>query len=758
MSEKQKTRELQIYGLVQGVGFRPFVAFLAKKHTLSGWVRNAGGIVTVRATGEEVALDSFAEDIRNTAPAGAQITRMDVRDLPYAAFASFMIQKSSFEEKGAPVLPPDLPLCGNCKKDLYDPADRRFANPFISCVACGPRYSIMDALPYDRGRTAMDDFAMCDACEEEYHAGGRRDFAQTISCNDCGPYLIYQDKKAELTRGAAFQRAAAVLNAGGVLAVKGIGGYHFACSPFSQNAVRKLRELKKRDKKPFAVMFKSVHDIRKYCNVSLAEKELLLSAPRPIVLLPLSGEGVDPGVCADSRYLGAFLPCAPLQELLMDACGPLVMTSANVTDQPMLKDDAEVLLIDSEFLDGVLYNTRRINVRQDDPVARAAAGRKQVVRRGRGMVPLPLSLPVQAVKPIFAAGGDLKAAFCLLAGDRAYVSQHLGDLAGADAYENYIANAGHLQNLLSVRPQAAACDMHPDYTSTRYAQSLGLPLIRVQHHYAHIASVMAEHGIMEDVIGVAFDGTGYGEDGAVWGGEFLICRSGGYKRAAHLAYLPIAGGDSAARDAKLCALSYMIAAKKENPTGDERFPVVRAAVESGAAVRSSSMGRLFDAVSAILGTGEYNSFEGECAIALENAAWRTLEAGAEPYPLRFELGGDDGMITAGQAKLAGDVLDALRSGADRGAVALGFHRAIANMVGEVCRRLREKTDMRVAALSGGVFMNRLLLEDCIRILEADGFSVYVNERFPMNDGGIALGQAYVAAAASESKGNESICV
>jgi hydrogenase maturation protein HypF len=752
MNEKLKTREFHIYGLVQGVGFRPFVAFLAKKHALGGWVRNAGGIVTVRVTGEEGALVSFAQDVQKQAPAGSRITKLTQSELPIEKFGGFRIEKSSMEEEGASVIPPDLPLCEDCKKELYDPADRRFKNPFISCVACGPRYSIMDALPYDRQRTAMDAFVMCGACALEYRAGGRRDFAQTISCNGCGPQLIFKDKETKLIKEAAFEKAVRVLKSGGVLAIKGIGGYHFACSPFNANAVRRLRELKQRDKKPFAVMFKSAKEIGKYCGVLPAEEELLRSAPRPIVLLPCSGEGLAPEVCAESRYLGAFLPYTPLQELLMDALGPLVMTSANSTDQPILKDDADVLAIRSGFLDGVLYNTRRINVRQDDPVMRVAAGKKQVIRRGRGMVPLPVLLPVCTEKTVFAAGSDMKAAFCLLAGDRAYMSQHLGDMENADAFDNYRENARHMQNLLSVRLETAACDLHPDYFSTRYAQSLGLPVIRVQHHHAHIASVCAEHGIMEDVIGVAFDGTGYGEDGAVWGGEFLVCREGGYERAAHLEYLPIAGGDRAAKDAKLCALSYGIAAKKDDPSGDGRMGVVRAAARSGAAQVSSSMGRLFDAVSALLGVKEVNSFEGECAIALENLAWRALEAGTDPYPLRFELREADGMIFAGQVKLAGEVMDAAREGADKSAVALGFHRAAARMVKEVCCLLREQTGIRIAALSGGVFANRLLLEDVIARLEKSGFDVYVNEQVPMNDGGTALGQAFIAAIKNGSKG------
>jgi hydrogenase maturation protein HypF len=758
MNEKQATREFHISGLVQGVGFRPFVASLAKKHALGGWVRNAGGIVTVRVNGTPADIARFKKDILSGAPAASSVQGIRVEKMPPETFEGFMIAKSSMQEKGNAVIPPDLPLCEDCRQELYDPENRRYRNPFISCVACGPRYSMIDALPYDRCRTAMDAFEMCAACAGEYHAGGRRDFAQTISCNDCGPYLIFRKGERAFQREEALQEAVRVFMGGGVVAVKGIGGYHFSCRAARQDAVRRLRLLKQRDKKPFAVMFKSAAQIKEYCAVSPAEEKLLASSARPIVLLPFDGAGLADEVCAESRYLGAFLPYTPLQELLLDACGPLVMTSANVTGEPILKEDEAVLAIKSPFLDGILLNSRRIVLRLDDPVMRVAGGRAQVIRRGRGMVPMPISLPLRLKEPVFAAGGDLKAAFCFLDDSRAYLSQYLGDLEEVQSFQNYKENMAHMKNLLDVSPKVAALDMHPDYKSAGFARSLGLPMEKVQHHHAHVASVCAEHGIMEPVIGVAFDGTGYGDDGAVWGGEFLVCQGGGFERAGHLAYVPIAGGDAAARDARLCALSYMIAAKKENWFDDERFSLVRAALAPSAQKPaalfqySSSMGRLFDAAAAITGVKEVNSFEGECAIALENLAWRAQESGIAPYFLQFEISGEQGKILADQAALAGEMADAVRRGIDPGALALGFHRAAARMVTDVCIRIREKTGIRITALSGGVFANRMLLEECINRLETAGFSVYVNEKVPMNDGGLALGQAFAAALKNGAKG------
>ena len=747
IEKKQSTYHIHIFGLVQGVGFRPFLVKLAKKCGINGTVKNNGGIVTLTASGDSGGIERFLTRIQSEAPPGAQITNITAEEIPYCLFADFTIVNSGGTPDNAPVIPADLPLCADCRNELYDSTDRRYKNAFISCVSCGPRYSIIEELPYDRCRTTMRDFTMCSACGAEYRSGGRRDFAQTISCNDCGPYLIWKDKEYELRDGAAFEEAAAILNSEGVIAVKGIGGYHFICSPFSGRAVDRLRIIKQRDRKPFAVMFQSVDEIRKYCVVTDQEEKLLLSSARPIVLLPYSGSELQPDVCGESRYLGAFLPYTPLQELLMDACGPLVTTSANLTGRPIIHEDEEMLSVfadDPQNLGGVLYHKRRILVSLDDSVMRVAAGYGQIIRRSRGIVPLPMQMPMRTKKPLLAAGADLKASFCLMAGSQAYMSQYFGDLEVLEVMDGYMKNYKHMYSLFSIRPEAAACDMHPDYQSTRFAKETGLPLLPVQHHHAHIASVLAEHGIGEKVIGVAFDGTGWGDDGAIWGGEFLVCEGAEYERAGHLSYVKLCGGDNAARDAALCADAYLLAAGRTG-TGS-RFEVVRAAVENQVAVhKTSSMGRLFDAVSAILGVKSYNSFEGECAIALENLAWRALGEGRIPYPVYFELTSQDGVLIADQARLAGEIADAAARCVHAGSIALGFHRALVWMVILVCEKLREKHHTNQVALSGGVFANRMLLEDCLDGLEKHGFLVFVNQKVPMNDGGIAFGQAFIAA-------------
>lgn len=747
MIEKQSTYHIHIFGLVQGVGFRPFVVQLAKKCGITGTVKNDGGIVSLIASGDSGQIGRFTGRIKTGPPPGAEITNMTAEEIPYREFCDFTIADSGSAPEGAPVIPADLPLCADCRDEMYNSADRRYKNPFISCVSCGPRYSIIEELPYDRCRTAMQNFEMCPACEDEYRSGGRRDFAQTISCNGCGPYLIWKDQEITLREDAAFEKAAAILRSEGVIAVKGIGGYHFVCSPFSGKAVARLRRLKQRDRKPFAVMFQSADEIRRICGVTEQEERLLLSSAHPIVLLPYGGSEIQSEVCGESRYLGAFLPYTPLQELLMDACGPLVTTSANLTGRPIMKEDEEVLSVfaaESENLDGVLYHKRRILIALDDSVARVAAGHEQIIRRSRGIVPLPVLLPGRSKKHYFAAGADLKASFCLTAGSRAYMSQYFGDLEEKEVMDAYIRNYRHMTSLFSIHPEAAACDLHPDYRSTRFAKETGLPLLPVQHHHAHIASVMAEHGIGEKVIGVAFDGTGWGDDGAVWGGEFLICEGAEFERVGHLSYVKLCGGDNAARSAALCADAYLLSAGRTG-TGS-RFEVVRAAVDNHVAVHTtSSMGRLFDAVSAILGAGVYNSFEGECAIALENLAWRALHEGQIPYPLNFELTTQDGVLIADQARLAGVIADAFACGVNAGSIALGFHRAVARMVILICGQLRAEHHTNSVALSGGVFANRLLLEDCLDRLEKHGFTVFVNQTVPMNDGGVALGQAYIAA-------------
>jgi len=747
MKEYKLSLVIRILGVVQGVGFRPFVNRLAQEIGIVGQVKNDGGIVNITATGDKQALESFLLRLKNECPEKASITDIISYEIPLTAFSNFSIVESDSFDKETAIIPEDLPMCESCKKELYDKKSRHYLNPFISCVSCGPRYSIINSLPYDRCRTAMIDFEMCEECKAEYSSKGIRDYSQTISCHNCGPKLILNTNENIFLAKEALEQAALILKNGGVLAIKGIGGYHFACSPFMDETLKKLRLLKNREKKPFAIMFGNIEEIKKYCTLSLEEEQLLLSPARPIVLLPFYNKFISVHVCRESRFLGAFLPYTPLQQLLLDICGPLVMTSANISDEPIIKDDAAILAIKSNYLDGVLYNTRKIEVPLDDSVARIVNGKQQLIRRSRGFVPLPINIDGDLThRAIFAAGADLKAAFCLFKNAKAYMSQYFGDMESLNVYDVYKNNYYHMTSLFKIIPEYASCDMHPDYFSSRFTNAFGLKIIPVQHHHAHIASVMAEHHLKEKVIGVAFDGSGYGDDGAIWGGEFLVCKGASYQRAAHLSYVPICGGDNASKDALLCAMCYLLAVGREDLIKDIRLETVKVAIAKNISIQKySSMGRLFDAVSAILNIKTYNSYEGECAIALENLAFKSQADGIEPYHLDFEVIEIDETYEINQLSIINQIIKGMENNADKGALALGFHKAISKIVLSICQNLREKSFLNAVVLSGGVFANMLLLEDCINSLTNDGFRVYFNQTVPMNDGGIALGQAFIAA-------------
>jgi hydrogenase maturation protein HypF len=734
---------ITVLGVVQGVGYRPFVARLAEKLNITGSVKNSGGIVEITASGTKKAADEFIRCLQSLTPPGGQVLKVIAKPLAEQRFPDFRIVPSAPESRTGqtPIIPPDLPVCDACLKELYDKNNRRYLYPFISCVSCGPRYSIMNTLPYDRDTTTMEDFPMCPECRAEYTGKGRRRHAQTISCHDCGPQLLYSRGGEPLQREEALEQAIRDLKSGAVIGVKGIGGYQFACLPQDDAAVDRLRRLKHRDKKPFAVMFPSLASLKDCCEVSPQEEDLLSSPARPIVLLNKKKEVFCTGVSGESRFLGAFLSYTPLHQLLTDSCGPLVMTSGNLSGEPVMIRDEQMLSVKSPFLNGVLYNARRIVTPLDDSVARVMDGKPLLIRRSRGYVPLPILLERRAGKPLFAAGGDLKAGFCLYQNDRAYLSQYFGDTEHDRVFRTYEQNYNRMTEMFRIEPELAVCDLHPGYLTASFAERLGKPLIRIQHHHAHIASVMAEHAL-DSCIGVAFDGTGYGTDGAVWGGEFLLCRGGKFERRSHLDYVALCGGDAAAKNAAATADCYRYAAGETG--GGPDFNVIRAALEHRVNMRNySSMGRLFDAVAAELGIRKENSYEGECAIALENEAAAAKAKGIAPYPLPFPVKkGPDGLLID-QAGLFRSLLLAKRDGVPAGALALGFHAAAADMVVRTCAEIRRETGENRVALSGGVFANLLLTEDCLQKLRRENFEVFLNSAVPSNDGGICLGQAWL---------------
>lgn len=770
----EQSERIKLWGIVQGVGFRPYVAKTAAQLGMKGQVLNIGGLVEITVTDTPLRITEFIDTLIKNKPVPAEIVHIKRESVSYREFDSFTIIKSGAGDDEAAMLPSDLAICPDCLQELYDSENPRYLHPFISCMVCGPRYTIIDRIPYDRENTSMVDFPMCSFCESQYTAlNDRRYHAQTISCHECGPQLIWKEnqhhapdsgidqisgsgdfssascKAAHIRRDAAvLDHAAEILRSGGVIAFKSVGGYNLLADPLNDEAVTRLRKIKNREAKPFAVMFRDTDQIKEFCFVNDTEEKLLNSSARPIILLEHRDLPYDE--IRRSRFIGSFLPSFAAQYMLLDRISPLIFTSANLSDMPMIKDESEMeaMMAANPLIDGMIYNTRQIRVRADDSVVRVIDDQPQMIRRSKGYVPVPLyidSAP-SGKTMIFAAGSQLKNSFALTKGPFTYISQFFGDMDTVENQQLYENNVSRLKELFRVRPEAVVCDMHPLYYTTvfaeKYAAENGLPLIKVQHHHAHVASVMAENDLKGKVIGVSFDGTGYGTDGHIWGGEFFLCENGDAKRIAHLKYVDMIGGDASVKDARRSALSYIHAfengympvdltgAESENSReiavdisdiikyGSARLlstpdaKLVTAALRSGInTVKSSSMGRLFDGVSSLLDIKDHNDYEGQCAIMLEDAA-----AFAQKHP-----------------------------GADPASdLALAFHQSVIDMIIDQCMTIRDESGASQVALTGGTFQNKILMEGVLKKLRSRGFSPYYNISVSPNDGGIALGQAYVA--------------
>jgi hydrogenase maturation protein HypF len=747
----RERRRLHVAGTVQGVGFRPFVHALAKRLDLDGWVGNDPAGVVIEVEGPPAALTAFAEGILAEAPPLAEVAGVTVQAIPVVGIAGFAILASDDAGARRPILPPDTAPCSDCLAEITDPAERRHRYPFTNCTACGPRYSIVLGLPYDRPRTTMAPFPLCERCAAEYRdPTDRRFHAQPVCCPACGPRLtLLRPDGTLLAATDALAAAVALLAEGAVLAVKGIGGYHLACDATSEEAVALLRRRKQREERPLAVLVADVAAARSLCAVDAIEARILAGPRRPIVLLDRRpGAPVAEGVAPGNRSLGLLLPPSPLHVLLAeDAAGPLVLTSGNVTSEPIVHRDAEALERLGGIADGLLVHDREIAVRVDDSVVRVWRGSELPLRRARGAVPSPLPLPVAAPAPILAVGAELKSTVCVAVEGQAVVSQHLGDLEHYAAFRGFLDAVAHLESLLEVRPGIVAHDLHPDYRSTRWAlEREAEEHVGVQHHHAHIASCLADHGRAEPVIGLALDGTGYGTDGTVWGGELLVADLLGFERVGHLATVRMPGGEAAIREPWRMAVAWLDAAFDGAPPDHpvlarhaERAPAVRTMARDGFnAPVTSSAGRLFDAVAALLGVRDAVTYEGQAATELEQAA--------DPGPgdgYEVEVG-DDLVLPAGALVRA--VVADQADGVPVPVVAARFHRGLAATLVEMTTAVRERTGLGVVALSGGVFQNLLLLDLVTDGLETRGFEVLVHRRVPCNDGGISLGQAAVAAA------------
>lgn len=755
---------LTIDGVVQGVGFRPFIARLAREHGLNGFVRNEGGHVLVEAVGAKDALLHLIEAIETHAPKASRIIRLERKLEPLStgetAPHGFSIV-SSGQAVGTLFPTPDIAMCDDCRRELFTPGDPRFHNPFISCTHCGPRYTILKSLPYDRQNTAMDVFPLCELCAAQYgESSDRRYHAQTACCNHCGPELRWQGKSdmGEPSGANALAIAAQRLKQGGIVAVKGIGGFHFACDATQGDVVATLRTLKGREGKPFAVMFANLETLKQHCHVDAYERTLLTGAECPIVLLRRkANSSIASEVYTTSPYLGAFLPYTPLQHLLLAATGTLVMTSANPSGLPIFKDDVDMLrfVAENEQCEGVLYHNRAILRRLDDSVMSVVAGGTQFARRARGFVPLPIPYANEDGPAVLALGAQQKNTVCLSKGGQIYASTEIGDLDHLETMASYSDTIADMETLLTIQPDIAVCDLHPEYESTRFALQTGLPVLQVQHHFAHIASVLAEWGREEPVIGVAFDGTGYGLDSTVWGGEFLIASSTGFTRVGHLKPMRFVGLDESVRQGWKSAACMLYDAGLLDVAADPRYPTLKAALDGGFnTIRSSSMGRVFDAVSSMLGICHESTYEGQCAIELENAAaLAQTDKPVDGFP--FALRQEETGAVVDLASCLRQLIERREAGEDRNLLALQFHFTICQLIVETCVMLREQYGLKTVALSGGVFHNRILLENVLPMLARAGFETLINRRVPPGDGGISLGQAYVARSVHGNK--EELC-
>ena len=749
----------RVAGIVQGVGFRPHAHRLALELGLAGHVGNDARGVFVEVEGEPARVEVFFDRLVAEAPPLARIDRLDTRSVEPTGAAGFAIVTSTVGGDRTVLVSPDTATCDDCRREVADPGDRHHRYPFTNCTNCGPRYTIVRDVPYDRPNTTMTGFALCAPCREEYEdPSDRRFHAQPVCCPACGPSLTLL---AAVSGGAepvaasddAIRMTAERLHAGAVVAVKGLGGYHLAVLASDEAAAQRLRSRKHREDKPFAIMVADPADAARLCEVDTLAADLLALPSRPIVLLARRPDApVASAVAPGNRALGLILPYTPLHHLLLSEVGePIVLTSGNRADEPIAYRDEDALARLGDIADAFLVHDRPIHIRVDDSVVRPMAGRAVPVRRSRGFVPMPVTVPIAARDHVLAVGAELKNTVCLVRGDQAFVSHHIGDLENYETYTSFVEAIEHLGRLFDIRPTTVAHDLHPDYLSTTYAMDLDdVDLVGVQHHHAHVASCLADNARSETVIGVAFDGTGFGPDGTIWGGEILLADLRGYERLAHLATVPMPGGAQAVLEPWRMAASHLRAAYGEIPAGldiavrvgDPWNRVLAVADADVNSPQTSSAGRLFDAVAAILGVRDLITYEGQAAIELEQVADPT-EARAYDFDVERT---SDGTLRLQPASLVRAVVDDLADGCPLPTVAAAFHNGVAVGVAAVCHELARSRGLRTVALSGGVFQNVLLTDRVVQELEGRDLEVLTHRQVPPNDGGISLGQAAVAAA------------
>jgi len=757
-AEKHRSIRIDIQGVVQGVGFRPYIYNLAVEHGLSGYVGNNSDGVEIEVEGPSKSVDAFLAELPARKPPLSFLSDLKVSNVPARSATAMEIRPSRSLTTRAALIPPDVTVCEDCLRELEDHDDRRYGYPFINCTNCGPRYTIIDDIPYDRPKTSMATFSMCPKCQAEYSdPHDRRFHAQPNACPVCGPKVwLSTADGTEIPCDDPLREAGRRLESGQILAVKGLGGFHLAVDATRDDEVSTLRKLKHHEEKPLAVMCRSLAEAKQLAHIDEQARSLLCSVHRPIVIVPKRHPSPLASCIAPVNHnVGLMLPYTPLHVLLLASAPPaLVMTSGNLTDEPIAIDNEEALTRLSGIADAFLLHDRDILVPNDDSVLRIIAGRPSFIRRSRGYVPLPVVLEHET-PPILTVGGELKNTICITRGRMAFLSQHIGDMENPSAIEYFTETVDRLSRILDVKPRLIAADLHPDYAATRWAEQHELQVVKVQHHHAHIASCMAEHRIEGPVIGVALDGTGFGTDGKIWGGEILVCDLAGFERVGHLDYVQLPGGDRAVAEPWRMALSYLLhtfgnAWEEHLPEDMRRIPAkkrqaVIQMMKSGVnSPWTSSCGRLFDGVAALLGLHHKVAFEAQAAMGLEMVAGghdgNAADGGYEIQP----RAGNDGFLIDPADFVRGVVGD-IERGLSARAISRRFHAALAHTFSLACELPRRQTGLNQVALSGGVFQNRLLTEGIVDELEAAGFDVLLHKQVPANDGGLSLGQAVVAA-------------
>jgi hydrogenase maturation protein HypF len=788
-----KSASISVRGIVQGVGFRPFVYGLAVKHNLKGWVYNTSEDVKIEVEGAAEAIKQFERELETKAPPLAHIENVTIEYHPPRGYKNFEIRQSQAQEGKYQLISPDVATCQACLGELLNPEDHRHRYPFTNCTNCGPRFTIIEDMPYDRPKTTMRYFQMCSQCQAEYdNPRDRRFHAQPNACPKCGPQVELVDNRGKLvTKSNPIAAASQLLKEGKIVAIKGLGGFLLACDATNDTAVKTLRQRKKRSSKPFAIMVATVDEVKRHCYISPEEKRLLTSPQSPIVLMRWRKDSsVSREVAPNLRFLGIMLPYTPLHHILLRDTGrPLVMTSGNLSEEPIARDNDEALRRLSGIADYFLIHNRDIYSRYDDSVAVVERGTSQLIRRARSYAPYPIRLPFNA-RQVLGCGAEEKNTFCLTKDNYAFLSQHIGDMENMETLEHFDSTISLYKRLFHIEPEIIAHDLHPDYLATKYAQELGesgIKLIPVQHHHAHIASCLADNGLESPVIGVAFDGTGMGADGNIWGGEFLVADYRNFRRAGHLEYLPLPGGAAAIKRPRRTAIGYVLTLLGENALNtviasdlpakawqagakqsqlasigqvtEVEIEVIKRQIERKInSPLSSSMGRLFDAISALLGVRGEIDYEGQAAVELEMVAHSSVVARHVPSEAReldeaisgnnesypYHIVEDEGIRIVRLRDLLSAVIEDLHQGASKGRIAVKFHNTVARMINEMCHLIANETGVSQVALSGGVFQNRLLLRKTVSLLESSGFQVFTHRQVPCNDGGISLGQAVIA--------------